>query len=207
MTGEAPVARTAARVIVLERDGEFLSRGTLDPDARWAALSLSSFIVLLGGVVSITIGIVRMLQSDRIAREDERTGNYSYWGRGRERLIGAGLRLILLGGLLVFLALGIAKYFVGHHLHQSGLPILHIELFHGPLLLRPPNVRRRATRAARRRSSSRPAGVPSSSAATWRFGSASSTSRTPKVSCECARSTPSWSGSRTSTSRSAPRTA
>jgi len=40
--------------------------------------------------------------------------------------------------------------------------------------------------------------------ATWRFGSASSTSRTPKASCGCARSTPSWSGSRTSTSRGDP---
>ena len=44
----------------------------------------------------------------------------------------------------------------------------------------------------------------SSSAATWRFGSVSSTSRTPKASCGCARSTPSWSGSRTSTSRGDP---
>jgi Metallo-beta-lactamase superfamily len=59
--------------------------------------------------------------------------------------------------------------------------------------------RRRATHAARRWSSSRLAGV-RSSAATWRFGSASSASRTPKASCEYARSTPSWSGSRTSTS-------
>ena len=33
---------------------------------------------------------------------------------------------------------------------------------------------------------------------------ASSTSRTPKASCGCARSTPSWSGSRTSTSRGDP---
>ena len=47
-------------------------------------------------------------------------------------------------------------------------------------------------------------GVRSSSAATWRFGSASSTSRTPKASCSCARSTPSWSGSRMSTSRGDP---
>ncbi len=39
--------------------------------------------------------------------------------------------------------------------------------------------RRRATHAARRWSSSRPAGVRSSSAATWRSGSANSTSRTP----------------------------
>jgi N-acyl homoserine lactone hydrolase len=53
-----------------------------------------------------------------------------------------------------------------------------------------------ATHAARRWSSSRLAGVRSSSAATWRFGSASSTSRTPKASW-CERSTPSWSGSRT----------
>jgi hypothetical protein len=45
------------------------------------------------------------------------------------------------------------------------------------------------------------AGVLSSSAATWRSGSASSTSRKPKASCGCARSTRSWSGSRTSTSR------
>jgi N-acyl homoserine lactone hydrolase len=37
-------------------------------------------------------------------------------------------------------------------------------------------------------------------AATWRSGSASSTSRTPKDSCGCAPSSPSWSGSRTSTS-------
>ena len=47
-------------------------------------------------------------------------------------------------------------------------------------------------------------GRPSSSAATWRFGSASSTSRRPKASCSCARSTPSWSGSRTCTSRGDP---
>src|SRR5438874_10398628 len=60
--------------------------------------------------------------------------------------------------------------------------------------------RRRATPAARRWSSSRLTGVRSSSPATWRFGSASSTSRTPKGSCGCARSTLSWSGSRTSTS-------
>ena len=58
--------------------------------------------------------------------------------------------------------------------------------------------RRRATHAACRWSSSRLAGVRSSSAATWRSGSASSTSRTPKASCACARSTPNWSGSRTS---------
>jgi hypothetical protein len=61
--------------------------------------------------------------------------------------------------------------------------------------------RRRATHAARRWSSSRLTGVRSSSAATWRFGSASSTSRRPKASCGCARSIPSWSGSRTRTSR------
>src|ERR687892_332775 len=48
------------------------------------------------------------------------------------------------------------------------------------------------------------AGDRSSSAATWRFGSASSTSRTPKASCGCVRSTPSWSGSRTSTSHGDP---
>ena len=47
-------------------------------------------------------------------------------------------------------------------------------------------------------------GARSSSAATWRSGSASSTSRTRRASCECARSTPSWSGSRTSTSRGGP---
>ena len=39
----------------------------------------------------------------------------------------------------------------------------------------------------------------------WRFGSASSTSRTPKASCGCALSTPSLSGSRTSASRGDPR--
>ena len=48
------------------------------------------------------------------------------------------------------------------------------------------------------------AGVRSSSAATWRCGSASSTSPTPKASCGCARSSPSSSGSRTSTSRGDP---
>jgi N-acyl homoserine lactone hydrolase len=53
-------------------------------------------------------------------------------------------------------------------------------------------------------SSSRLAGVRSSSAATWRSGSASSTSRTPKASCGCVRSTPSWSGLRTSTSHGDP---
>ena len=44
----------------------------------------------------------------------------------------------------------------------------------------------------------------SSLAATWRSGLASSTNRIPKASCGCARSTPSWSGSRTSTSRGDP---
>ena len=48
---------------------------------------------------------------------------------------------------------------------------------------------------------SRRAGVPSSSAATWPVASASSTSRGPKASCGCARSTPSSSGSHTSTTR------
>ena len=47
-------------------------------------------------------------------------------------------------------------------------------------------------------------GRPVSSAATWRFASASSTSRTPKASCACVHSTPSSSGSRTSTSRGGP---
>ena len=47
-------------------------------------------------------------------------------------------------------------------------------------------------------------GSESSSAATWRCGSASSTSRRPKASCWCARSTPSWSGSPTWTSRGDP---
>ena len=64
--------------------------------------------------------------------------------------------------------------------------------------------RRRATPAAVRWSSSRRASVRSSSAATWRCGSANSTSRTPKASCGCARSTPSWYGSRTSTSHGDP---
>src|SRR3954454_4956542 len=50
--------------------------------------------------------------------------------------------------------------------------------------------RRRATHAACRWSSWRPAGARSSSAATWRFGSATSPSRTPKASCGCVRSTP-----------------
>ena len=58
--------------------------------------------------------------------------------------------------------------------------------------------------AACRWSWSRPAGVRSWSAATSRFGSASSTSRTPKASSGCVRSTPSWSGSRTSTSHGGP---
>ena len=65
----------------------------------------------------------------------------------------------------------------------------------------PGSSRRRATHAACRSSSSRLAGAWSSLAATWRFGLASSTSRTPKARCGCARSTLSWSGSRTSTSR------
>jgi len=56
------------------------------------------------------------------------------------------------------------------------------------------------TRACRW-SLSRLVGVRWLSAATWRFRSASLTSRTPKASCGYARSTPSWSGSRTSTSR------
>jgi hypothetical protein len=64
--------------------------------------------------------------------------------------------------------------------------------------------RRRATHTACRWSSSRLAGVRSSSAEMWRFGSASSTSRTPKASCGCVGSTPSWSGSRTSTSHGDP---
>ena len=63
--------------------------------------------------------------------------------------------------------------------------------------------RLRGTRPARRWSWSRPMGARSSSAATWRFASASSTSRAPKASYGCARSTPSWSGWRTSTSRGA----
>jgi N-acyl homoserine lactone hydrolase len=44
-------------------------------------------------------------------------------------------------------------------------------------------------------------GRPSSSAATWRSSSPSSTNRAPTVSGWSARSTPSWSGSRTRTSR------
>ena len=63
---------------------------------------------------------------------------------------------------------------------------------------------RRATHAACRWSLSRLVGAGWLSAATWRFGSASSTSPTPKASCGCARSTPSWSGSRTSKSRGDP---
>jgi N-acyl homoserine lactone hydrolase len=59
---------------------------------------------------------------------------------------------------------------------------------------------RPGTRTGTRASSSRRASVRSSSAATWRFGSASSTSRTPKDSYGCARSSPSLFGSRTSTS-------
>ena len=64
--------------------------------------------------------------------------------------------------------------------------------------------RRRATPEAHKWSSLRLAGVRSSSPATWRFGSASSTSRTPKASYSYAGSTPSWAGSRTSTSRGDP---
>ena len=45
----------------------------------------------------------------------------------------------------------------------------------------------------------------SSSVATWPFASASSTSRAPRASCGCARSTPSSSGSRTSPGGPAPR--
>ena len=51
--------------------------------------------------------------------------------------------------------------------------------------------RRRAIRAACRWSSSRRAGARSSSAATWRSGSASSTSRRPRASCGSSRSIPS----------------
>src|SRR6266566_2002919 len=47
-------------------------------------------------------------------------------------------------------------------------------------------------------------GVRSSSAATWPLASASSTSRAPRASCGCARSSPSSSGSRTSTSPGGP---
>ena len=64
----------------------------------------------------------------------------------------------------------------------------------------PDSSRRRATRAACRWSSSRRAGVRSSSAATWPFASASSTSLAPRASFGYARSSPSSSGSRTSTS-------
>lgn len=64
--------------------------------------------------------------------------------------------------------------------------------------------RRPATQPACRSSSLRLAGTRSSLAATWRSGLASSTSRRPKASCGCARSTPNWSGSRTSTSRGDP---
>ena len=60
--------------------------------------------------------------------------------------------------------------------------------------------RRRATPAACRWSSSRRAGVRSSSAGTWPFASASSTSRAARANCGCARSSPSSCGSRTSTS-------
>ena len=55
------------------------------------------------------------------------------------------------------------------------------------------------TRACRW-SSSRRVGVPSSSAVTWPFASASSTSRARRASCGCARSSPSSSGSPTSAS-------
>ena len=64
--------------------------------------------------------------------------------------------------------------------------------------------RRRATHPACRWSSSRLAGARSSSAATWRCGSASSTSRPPKAGSGCLRSTPNSSGSRTSTSHGDP---
>jgi hypothetical protein len=64
--------------------------------------------------------------------------------------------------------------------------------------------RLRATHAACRLSSSRPAGARSSSAATSRLGSASSTSRTPKAGSGSLRSTPSSSGSRTSASHGDP---
>src|SRR4029450_7476857 len=50
--------------------------------------------------------------------------------------------------------------------------------------------RRPGTRTGTRASSSRRAAVRSSSAATWRFGSASSTSRTPKDSCGGAAAVP-----------------
>ena len=56
------------------------------------------------------------------------------------------------------------------------------------------------THPACRWSSSRLAGARSSSAVTWRCGSASSTSRPPKAVSGSLRSTPSSSGSRTSTS-------
>ena len=61
-----------------------------------------------------------------------------------------------------------------------------------------------ATRPARRWSSSGPASIRWSSAATWRSGSASSTTRRPRASCWCARSNRSRCGSRTSTSPGAP---
>ena len=67
--------------------------------------------------------------------------------------------------------------------------------------------RRRGTRRGRRWSSSRRAGVRPSSAGTWRSSSASWTSRATRVSGWCARWTPSWSGSRTPTSRGARRSA
>src|SRR4051794_11651804 len=64
--------------------------------------------------------------------------------------------------------------------------------------------RRPATHAACRWSSPTMASVRSSSAATWRSRSESSTSRTPKARGGCVRSTPSWSGSRTSMSHGDP---
>ena len=64
--------------------------------------------------------------------------------------------------------------------------------------------RRRATHPACRWSSSRLVGARSSSAATWRCGSANSTSRPPKAGSGSLRSTPSSSGSRTSTSHGDP---
>ncbi len=61
--------------------------------------------------------------------------------------------------------------------------------------------RHRATLAACTWSSSKLATARSLLAATWRSGWASSTNRTQKAICGCAGSTPSWCGSRTSTSR------
>jgi len=60
------------------------------------------------------------------------------------------------------------------------------------------------THAACRCSSSKLATSGSLLAAMWRSGWASSMSRTQKASCGCAGSTPSWCGSRTSTSLGAP---